>query len=216
MIGAQSFITVHELILGSDASGYRQGVAIRVSSGRCQFGIDKAAHEESAWHYNKQQGIPVRIIKVLLVAGMALFVTLAAFGNITMPDVGMGAITTAVGMETTFKHPMAMWRAISNPWAVKVILGTIVIIEVICAFLLWRGALRMWNARSDVAIFHAAKNSALLGLGLVACLYFVGWLVICNEYFEMWQSQKLNVLPEAFWNFAEAMLIMIWVNTRDE
>jgi len=29
-------------------------------------------------------------------------------------------------------------------------------------------------------------------------LYFIGWLVIAGEWFEMWQSQQLNVLPDAF------------------
>ena len=32
----------------------------------------------------------------------------------------------------------------------------------------------------------------------------------------MWQSQKLNVLQDAFRVFAECLLIMIWVNTADE
>lgn len=158
----------------------------------------------------------MRTIKTILVAGMALFVTLAALGNITMPDVGLGAIGTAVGMETTFKHPMAMWRAISSPWLVRTIFGVIVLVEVLSALILWRGAFRLWAARGDTAAFRAAKSTAVLGLGIVACLYFVGWLVICNEWFEMWQSQKLNVLPEAFWNFAESMLIMIWLNSPEE
>ena len=44
----------------------------------------------------------MRTIKTLLVAGMALFLSLAAFGNITMSDVAFGAIKTAVGME--YRH----------------------------------------------------------------------------------------------------------------
>jgi len=53
----------------------------------------------------------MRVIKTLLVAGMALFLTLAAIGNITMSDGGYGAVATAVGMEGTFEHPNATWRA---------------------------------------------------------------------------------------------------------
>jgi hypothetical protein len=44
-------------------------------------------------------------IKVLLVAGMALFLTFTVLGNITMSEVGYGALKTALGMETTFQHP---------------------------------------------------------------------------------------------------------------
>ena len=158
----------------------------------------------------------MRMIKTILVAGLAVFMTLAALGNITMPDTGIGAIGAAVGMETTFKHPMAMWRAITSPWLVRTIFGAIVLLEALAALLLWRGVLRLWSARGDAAAFRAAKPAASTGLGFVACLYFVGWMVLCNEWFLMWQSQKMNVLPEAFWNFAGAMLIMIWLNTPEE
>jgi predicted small integral membrane protein len=158
----------------------------------------------------------VKTIKVILVIGMALFMSFAAFGNLTMPDVGMGAMSVTLGMETTFKHPMAMWRAISSPWIIQLGFGVIVLVELASAVLLWWGAIRMWNARGSAASFNAAKQRALLGLGVAACLYLVGWLAICNEWFEMWQSQKLNVLQDAFRVFAECLLIMIWVNTADE
>ena len=51
----------------------------------------------------------MKTIKIVLVAGVALFLTLAVVGNLTMSDVGFGAVKTAVSMETTFKHPGAMW-----------------------------------------------------------------------------------------------------------
>jgi predicted small integral membrane protein len=56
---------------------------------------------------------------------------------------------------------------------------------------------------------------ARIGLGVTAALYFIGWLVIASEWFEMWQSQQLNVLPDAFRIFAAAMLILLLVNERE-
>lgn len=158
----------------------------------------------------------MRIVKIGLVSGYALFLTFAALGNLMTPDLGFGAVKTAVGMETTFQHPAVMWHAITNPAFIWIIFGAIVLAESACAIVCWVGAARMWNTRSNVADFNAAKSSALLGLGLAATLYFVGWLVIANEWFEMWQSQKLNALPDAFRNFGEAILIMLWVNAKDE
>ena len=157
----------------------------------------------------------MRMIKIVLVAGTALLLTLAVLGNVTMSDVGIGAVKTAVGMETTFRHPGAMWRAITSPVLVYAIFGLIVLVEAIAAALCWTGAARMWAARGESASFQRATGTARLGLGVTAALYFVGWLVIAGEWFEMWQSQQLNVLPDAFRFFASAMLILFLVSEKE-
>ena len=157
----------------------------------------------------------MRMIKIVLVAGTALLLTFAVLGNVTMSDVGIGAVKTAVGMETTFKHPGAMWRAITSPVLVYAIFGLIVLVEAIAAALCWTGAARMWAARGESASFQRATGAARLGLGVTAALYFVGWLVIAGEWFEMWQSQQLNVLPDAFRFFASAMLILFLVSEKE-
>jgi len=157
----------------------------------------------------------MKTIKIVLVAGVALFLTLAVVGNLTMSDVGFGAVKTAVSMETTFKHPGAMWRAVTSPGLVYAIFGLIVLVEAIGAALCWAGVARMWGARQDTASFYRAGDMARIGLGVTAALYFIGWLVIASEWFEMWQSQQLNVLPDAFRIFAAAMLILLLVNERE-
>lgn len=158
----------------------------------------------------------MRIIKVLLVAGMALLMTFAVLGNVSMPQIGFGALKTAVSMETTFQHPGAMWRAITNPALVSVIFGCIVLGEAVAGAFCWAGAVRMFGARKDPRAFESAKSTAVLGLGIVAALYFIGWLVFAQEWFEMWQSQKLNVLQDAFRIFASAMLIALVVGSKDD
>ncbi|HZF16635.1 MAG TPA: DUF2165 domain-containing protein [Steroidobacteraceae bacterium] len=155
----------------------------------------------------------MRTIKTLLVAGMALFLTLAAFGNITMPDAGFGAVKTAVGMQGTFH--LAMWRSIESPALIWLILGTIAASELAGAVLCWIGAARMWTGRASAAGFAAGKRTARIGLGVVACLYFIAFLVIANEYFLMWQNKDINVLQDAFRLFGAAMLIGLWLNTDD-
>ena len=155
----------------------------------------------------------MRTIKTLLVAGMALLLSLAAFGNITMSDVAFGAIKTAVGMQGTFKH--AMWRAIESPAIVWGIFALIVLVEVAAAVLCWIGVARMWGSRASTEAFVAAKRRAQFGLGVAACLYFIGWMVVCNEYFLMWQNSQINVLPDAFRLFASAMLISLWLSAED-
>jgi predicted small integral membrane protein len=155
----------------------------------------------------------MRTIKTLLVAGMALFLTLAAFGNITMPDVGFGAVKTAVGMHGTFHH--AMWRSIESPALIWLILGSIAASELAGAVICWIGAARMWAGRASAEAFASGKRTARIGLGVAACLYFIAFMVIANEYFLMWQNSEINVLPDAFRLFASAMLIGLWLNTDD-
>jgi predicted small integral membrane protein len=157
----------------------------------------------------------MRLIKILLVAGMALFLTLAAFGNITMPDVGFGAIKTAVGMQGTFRHPHAMWRAVESPVLIWLMLGVIVLFEIVAGVLCWMGAARMWAGRASSEAFAAGKRTARLGLGVAACLYFIGFLVIADEFFLMWQNSQINVLGDAFRQFASAALIALWLSADD-
>jgi predicted small integral membrane protein len=108
-------------------------------------------------------------IKIILVTGVALFLTLAVLGNVTMPDLGTGAVKTAVGMQTTFQHPGAMWRSITSPPWVYGIFGLIVLIEAIAAALCWTGVARMWVARKgDAGSFYRATAVARVGLGVTA------------------------------------------------
>lgn len=157
----------------------------------------------------------MKLIKIALVAGMALFMTFAVIGNTTMPDVGFGALKVAVGMQTTFKHPGAMWRAVTAPWALYLMFTGIVLGQATGAVLCWIGAARMWARRNESLAFEEAKSSAILGLGVVAALYFIGWHVFAAEWFNMWQSKELNVLADAFRDFAAALLILLVIQRRE-
>jgi predicted small integral membrane protein len=157
----------------------------------------------------------VRIIKTGLVAGMAVLLTITTLNNILMPAATYGAISLALGMQTTFRNPMEIWRAVVSPAALWTIAVIVIAAEALGAALLWVGAVRLWLARSSAAQFNQAKGMALIGLTFIAGFYFIGWLVVCNEWFGMWQSTKMNVLPDAFRLFGEGMLIAIWLNTAD-
>ena len=159
----------------------------------------------------------MKIIKACIVAAMALFLTLTTLDNLSMPDVGLGAVEAAVKMETTFKHPGAMWRAITERPPAMAIFGAILIVEAVAAAICWVGAARMWLGRADAAAFRQAKAIANLGLSLAALLYFGGFLVVGAEWFLMWQSQPLSgALEMAFRMFTSAMVIMLYVSLVDD
>jgi len=154
-------------------------------------------------------------LKIALVAGMALLLTIITLNNILTPAATYGAVAAALSMATTFRHPMEIWRAITSPALLWIIAVLIIICEAIGALLCWLGVARLWPARRSATQFNLAKSTALIGLTFVAAVYFFGWLVIANEWFGMWQSTKMNVLPDAFRLFGEAMLIAIWLNSPD-
>jgi predicted small integral membrane protein len=158
----------------------------------------------------------MKLGKVLLVASMGLFLALAAINNISMPQGGLGAVKGAIGMATTFQPPGAMWRAISNPALAWILFAAIVGAELVAAAFCFLGAKKMWVARESAAAFNAAKSTAMTGLTIVAVFYFFAFHAIAQEWFLMWQSTELNVLQDAFRNFAAAILMMMWVNTADQ
>ena len=158
----------------------------------------------------------MRIGKILLVTGMGIFLGLAAINNMTMSAGGYGVIGAAMGMETTFQAPQVMWRAISSPALIWAAWAVIVLGEAVAAFYCFRGAWDMWSARTSASDFNGAKSNAMLGLTITACLYFVVFHAVAQEWFMMWQSEEVNVLQGAFRNFAGAILLMLWINTEDK
>lgn len=158
----------------------------------------------------------MKLGKVLLVASMGLFLALAAINNITMPQGGLGAVKGAIGMVTTFQPPEAMWRAITSPVLAWLLFAIIVIAEIAGAAFCLLGAKKMWAARASAASFNDAKSTAIVGLSVVAVFYFLAFHVIAQEWFLMWQSTELNVVQDAFRNFAAAILMMLWINTPDK
>ncbi len=157
----------------------------------------------------------MKLLKIALVAGMALLMTITSINNILMPAATYGAISAALSMETTFKNPMEIWRAIVSPGPLWTIAVLIIAAEATGALLCWIGVAKLWRARGSAAQFNQSKSMALMGLTFVGAFYFIGWLVIANEWFGMWQSTKMNVLQDAFRLFGSAMLIAIWVNSAD-
>ncbi|MEE8370914.1 MAG: DUF2165 family protein [Sphingomonadales bacterium] len=49
----------------------------------------------------------------------------------------------------------------------------------------------------------------------IALLYLVGFLAIVSEWFMMWSTKGLNVLPDALRSFVPAMLVLMYVSTPD-
>ncbi|HEX6010955.1 MAG TPA: DUF2165 domain-containing protein [Geminicoccaceae bacterium] len=135
----------------------------------------------------------LRLSRIALVAAVAFFFTLVAFGNITDYGANWKFVTHVLSMDTTFRDPDVMWRAVTDPTLQRAAYAIIIGWQCLTAVLLWIGVARLAGAlRADRDGFAAARGVAVLGLTAGLLLYAVGFLVIAGEWFAMWQSRSWN------------------------
>jgi predicted small integral membrane protein len=154
----------------------------------------------------------VRLCKTALVASLALFFTLVAFGNITDYDSNWQFVRHVLAMDTIFPDSSLRWRAVTNGTLQTAGYVAIIATEAVAAFLLWIGAGRMFLAARS-ASFAAVKGAAVLGLTLGFLLYAVGFVTIGGEWFAMWQSATWNGQSKAFefvgWIGAVLLIVLL-------
>jgi predicted small integral membrane protein len=141
--------------------------------------------------------ILVRLCKIALIAAMALFFSLVAFGNITDYDSNWQFVQHVLSMDTTFATSGLHWRAIADPTVQTAGYWSIIGAEAVVAVLLWAGSLRLL-ATIGGEDFSRAKTIAVVGLSLGFLLYAVGFVAVGGEWFAMWQSQIWNGEQKAF------------------
>ncbi|PPQ31983.1 hypothetical protein CCS01_16155 [Rhodopila globiformis] len=141
--------------------------------------------------------IVVRLCKIALVAAIALFFTLVAFGNITDYGSNWPFVRHVLSMDTTFPDSKLRWRAITDPALQQAGYLLIITTQVIVAALLWLGCARLLAA-VGTAGFARAKPLAVAGLTAGLLLYMVGFITIGGEWFAMWQSATWNGQRKAF------------------
>jgi predicted small integral membrane protein len=139
----------------------------------------------------------IRLCKISLVAAIASFFTLVAFGNLT--DYGSNGefVQHVLSMDTTFPDSDLHWRAITNQTVQTGCYWLIIATEIAAAAILWVGGIRLLAALKGVG-FDRAKRITAVGLTLGILLYTVGFIVIGGEWFAMWQSQTWNGQQKAF------------------
>jgi predicted small integral membrane protein len=159
----------------------------------------------------------VRTIKILMVAIIALFFTLVAFGNMTDYQANWPFVMHVLSMDTTFKDPAIMWRAVNNHLLQYIAYYAIIVWETLTALMLWLGTWMLYKGRKNIN-FNKTKKIALLGLFMGFVLYMLGFIAIGGEWFAMWQSTIWNGEAKAgmFLNFILLTMIFIAIKDKDE
>ena len=159
--------------------------------------------------------IAIRAAKVVMVAAIALFATLVAFGNLTDYGTNFAFVQHVLSMDTIFADSKIGYRAITSPALHHAAYAVIIAAEAAVAILCWIGAaVLLRSIRADAATFHRAKTYAVLGLTLGFLLWQVSFMTIGGEWFGMWQSSQWNGVPSAFRFVMVIAAVLIFVAMR--
>jgi predicted small integral membrane protein len=161
--------------------------------------------------------IAIRFAKVAMVAAIALFATLVAFGNLTDYGTNFAFVQHVLSMDTIFPDSKIGYRAITGPGLHHFAYAAIIAAEAATAALCWIGAIRLLRqVRAGAAAFNRAKTFSVLGLTLGFLLWQVGFMTVGGEWFGMWQSSQWKGVPSAFRFVMVIAAVLIFVAMRDE
>lgn len=148
----------------------------------------------------------------VLTATVALYITLVAFGNITDFGTNQQFVRHVLAMDTTFKDPDLMWRAITSRSLQDAVYVAIIVWETLAALVLI-AATALWavGARRGGDALLRARRVSTLGLLMLLLLFGAGFLAVGGEWFAMWQSESWNGLEAAARNIVFAGITLLVV-----
>lgn len=159
----------------------------------------------------------VRLAKIQALAFIALVMLLAAFTNIQDFDANFAYVQHVLSMDTTFRHPQVMWRAVTSPAAHRAAYATIIGWELVgglvCAAGAWRMARVLRGSRFAV---DRARAIGIAGLMIVLALWTFAFIAVGSEWFQMWQSPTWNGRDVAVGFATLTLLVLMWFTRVDE
>jgi predicted small integral membrane protein len=160
--------------------------------------------------------IAIRIAKIAMVAAIALFATLVAFGNVTDYGTNFAFVQHVLSMDTIFPGSAITYRAITVPALHYAAYALIIVAEIAVAALCWIGALMLLRSLdAHAADFNNAKRIAVFGLLLGFLIWQAGFMSVGGEWFGMWQSKDWNGVPSAFRFVVVIALVLVFVALPD-
>jgi predicted small integral membrane protein len=158
----------------------------------------------------------VRLAKISLVLGVALFYVFVVFNNLTDYDSNYQFIRHVLMMDSTFSSNNGMWRAINQPTLHTIFYISIILWETVTMVLCFWGGVRLLRAIGDSAKgFREASNVAIAGLMLSLLMWLVAFLSVGGEWFLMWQSRAWNGQEAAFRMFTVVGIVLLLVVQRE-
>jgi len=155
-----------------------------------------------------------RYIGALLAAGIGAFEALTAVVDIFNFSGNAAYVGTVLSMENT-SNPDS-WRAIHSPTLWHLAYGLIWLAHAASGVVTLAGAWLLATARAEA--LARAGQVAILGIGIGALLYFVGFQTIASAWFLLWSvptpPDPLMAAQSYFASYL-AVMIFLWLVTRE-
>jgi predicted small integral membrane protein len=150
-----------------------------------------------------------RIAKVFMSLAFGLFGLLVAVDNLLDYDTNFAFVRHVFSMDTTGR---LRDRALLDPAWWHGGYALIILGEAVTGVLFMVGTVRMLQAlRAPAARFEAAKSWSILGATAGFGVWFVGFMLVGGEWFQMWQSPDWNGQTAAFRFYMPLMAGLIFI-----
>ena len=161
--------------------------------------------------------VVIRLSKIALVTAAGLFCLLVGYNNIVDYGSNFMFVKHVLTMDTTFPdNALRSSRAILDPQIHHAAYWIIIAAELAVGALCIAGALRLLvHLGASAERFNAAKSLAVLGLAGSMLFWFLGFMVVGGEWFQMWQSQIWNGQQPAFRFIGSIGLILVFLSLDD-
>ncbi|WP_028935811.1 DUF2165 domain-containing protein [Pseudonocardia spinosispora] len=150
----------------------------------------------------------VDAVLAVLTATTTVHIGLIVLGNITDYDTNHQFVLHVLAMDTTFRSPATMWRAVTSPALVTATYLAIIGWELVSTILLATATV-MWLRRAGNHSHATARQLSSTGWLMWLILFGGGFIAIGGEWFAMWQSTHWNGLNPALQNFVIASVCLV-------
>jgi predicted small integral membrane protein len=141
------------------------------------------------------------VVVTVLTAISALQLALVTIGNITDFGTNQAFVEHVFAMDTTFRSPNMMWRAVPSPTIATVAYVAVIVWEGLTAAALVTATVHWVRTLLGHATEGLSRRLSSLGWLMEIMLFGGGFIVIGGEWFQMWESTKWNGLQPALQNF---------------
>lgn len=141
-----------------------------------------------------------RVVLTVFTGITALYFLLVVLGNVTDFGTNQQFVRHVLAMDTTFRDPDVMWRAITSPALADIAYVAIIAWEALTGAVLVLAFVSWLRSLSDRGRARRANRLSTLGWLMAVLLFAGGFIVIGGEWFQMWQSKTWNGLQPALQN----------------
>jgi predicted small integral membrane protein len=154
----------------------------------------------------------VRQCKILMLIGLAMFVLIATFTDLTENDETFAFVRRVMVMDTD----QAIYRAVESPVAWTIVYWVMVTGQMATGLLYLLGAYRMIQALEEpAATFQDSKALAVAATTAAFSVWFIAVMAIGGEWFLMWRATEWDGQAAAFRYYMTALVVLIFVMQPD-